>query len=120
MYEFKPELGSNWNQMGTIDGYVTIANGGAVGTTYLRGASVAKTTTGTYTITMENAYQALYPTLMYQCKATGTNLRTELGDYSASGKSVVFRIINSSGTATDPTTGCAVVVKIRVRKSATT
>lgn len=85
-----------------ISGIIPINSSAAVGTVVGRGFTVAKTGTGTYTITLEEAYNKLLGAQFTWLEAAASANGVKLVSHNVPSKTVVFKTCpNSSGTATD-------------------
>lgn len=101
--------------------YAEIAIAGSGAPTLTRGtgvASVAKGTTGVYTITLQDAYSRLMFADVAVLSASAQNLNAQLQsqDVSASSKTVVFRT-QAAGAAADPSSGSVLYVKLELKNS---
>lgn len=103
-----------------LDGYANIALDASVVSNTITGvATVARTAAGTYTITLRDSYPALVGLhFQEQCLANSIFFKVIAGATDVSGaKTIVFKTCNTSGAATDTTTGIGVYVSIIVRKN---
>lgn len=101
-------------------GKVEIAADASVSSDSIIGASVAKTATGVYTITLEDKYTALMSANVTFKAATAVNLVPQVvSDDVVSAKTVVVRL-HASGTATDPSAVCTLNVCLILKNSSVT
>ena len=92
-------------QRGIVEvcGNVTIGAAGAVDVTTGTGFSIAHTTTGVYTITLDDQYQAFIAgncnVQFYTTTSTNFDLTAQFGLYVAADRTLVIRIWDHSGAA---------------------
>lgn len=99
---------------GTIQINASAAVAGSVG----NGFSVAKTGTGLYTITLEDAYMALTGGGLALQKAAAAAVFVEMvSNDVVTAKTIVLRTINGSGTAIDVAAAVDVVFEFHLRNS---
>lgn len=92
-----------------LDGYVQLASDASVTAEGILGASVAKTTTGIYTITLEDPYPALlHVGLTFHCPAT-----------NAAGLLKVVQVLNADGADCNGTLTNVKSIKVATCTSAT-
>ncbi len=112
-----PEAGSLSVMMGCADGYISIAADASVvaATSYLPpGVTVAHGSAGLYTLTFSRAYNQLFCKPTFQSTAAKA-LYAQNGAVTSS--TVEIRLVNGSGTATDPTAACGIVFEVRFKDS---
>lgn len=90
--------------------------GGAVTANAILGATVARSTTGTFTITMVDTFPELLACHISVMKATAQDLVPQL--VSISGKVITFKLLTGT-TATDVTTEAATLYITLVFKNST-
>lgn len=100
-----------------IAGSISIGSNAAVSSETIMGASVAKTGTGAYTITLEDAYPALLSCNLTVMAATAVDLVPQIVSADVvSAKTIVFKLLTGA-TATDPSAACKVQVMIVLKNS---
>jgi hypothetical protein len=100
-----------------IHGVISINSSAAVTGSTIRGASVAKTGTGLYTITLDDSYPALESAQFTLLAATAVDLVPQIVSADVvSAKTIVVRL-NTGATATDPSAACQIHVALRLRNS---
>lgn len=115
-----PEAGSLSVMMGDADGYVAIAADASViaATSKLPpGVTVAKTETGVYTLTFSKPFNLLVCTPTFQSTAA-VALFAQNGLVTT--QTVAVRLVNGSGTATNPSAACGFAFHIRFKDSSVT
>lgn len=99
-----------------IEGIVTLSAAGAVVTQDIPGATIAKTGTGTYTITLQDKYSKLMG-IYSQLGSTAQDLQAVPGAADVvSAKTVVINT-KTAGVNTDPSATATLYVKIVLRNS---
>lgn len=107
-----------------LDGYVQLAVGGAVVAENMLGASVARTGTGIYKVTLENevggkatSFPRVLSAQVQLVTATNQALFCQIEQFLSNGvhsitnvDSFTFKIVNSSGVPTDVGLVCGVVI----------
>ena len=112
-----PEAGSLSVMMGNADGYISIAADASViaaTSSIPPGVTVEKTATGVYTLTFSRAYNQLFCKPTFQSTAAKA-LFAQNGTVTSS--TIEIRLVNGSGTATDPTAACGIVFEVRFKDS---
>lgn len=108
-----------WVNPGCVvfSGSFDVGASGAVGTLYgCRGVTVAKTATaGTYTLTLEKAMQGLVSFSLNLKSDTGLFVQVDTETVSTDGV-VTIQCLNTSSTATNPTSGDRVSFLLEVDK----
>ncbi len=103
-----------------MSGVISINASAAVTGETIVGASVAKTGTGQYTITLEDAYNECKAVQLQLGAATAVDLVPQVVSVDvASAKTVVFKLLAGS-TATDPAAACNVQVLLVLKNSSVT
>jgi hypothetical protein len=110
--------GSLNREVVTLYGKVTTSTAGAVSSQKSKGFSVARTGTGAYTITLENAYADL---LGVQVTVVGANTASKgltpvVTTSSVTNKSLVVQLVSAPGTAADVVDGAVVVFAITLSR----
>jgi hypothetical protein len=102
-----------------ISGVIPLSAAAAVGTVVGRGFSCAKTATGTYTITLEDAYSKLLGAQLTWLEAAASANNAKLVSHDViSAKTVVFKTApNGSGTATDVAAACEIHFSLKLANS---
>lgn len=100
-----------------IAGSATVATGtGGVTASNVLGATVARSTTGTFTVTMQDAFPELLGAHISVSKATAQDLVPQIT--SLSGKVLTFKLLTGT-TATDVTSEAATLYITLVFKNST-
>lgn len=100
-----------------IHGQVSLSAAGAVVSSTIRGASVAKTGTGLYTITLDDKYNALMSANVTFQAAAAADLVPQIVSADVAGaKTIVVRLCTGA-VATDPAAVCTLNVAILLRNS---
>jgi len=104
-----------------ITGRINLSAAAAVSSTSGKGFSVAKTTTGTYTITLQDVYPELIGCALVKLEAAaGALLPMLVSESVASAKTVVLKTApGNTGTATDTAAAISIFFTL-VLKNATT
>lgn len=124
--QFREEVKCLQNDLVILEGHVVIGSTGAVGTTSGAGiASVARTGTGAYTITLTQAFHRLLGcSVMFSGTDASTVFIAQVNsaavDTDVKAKTVKIICRNASGVAVDPTENNIMNVVIMARKSAVT
>lgn len=102
-----------------IQGIINLSAAAAVASTVGTGFSVAKTTTGTYTITLADIYPALEAAEFTLFEAAGGALLVKGVSHSvaASPATVVVKTCNTSGTATDTAAAISIHFALRLKNT---
>jgi len=101
--------------------YATITIGGTGAPTLTTGygiASITRTSAGLYVLTLTDYYSALKSFSVVHVNSTAEDLKFQVktNGISSSSKSITFFTL-AVGTATDPTSGDVLLVKIEVKNS---
>lgn len=100
-----------------LGGIISIAADASVSGETILGASVAKTGTGQYTITLEDSYPELLACNLTLAAATAVNLVPQIVSADVvSAKTIVFKLL-AVATATDPSAVCKVHVSLKLKNS---
>lgn len=115
---FFPTRGSLNREVVTLYAKVTTSTAGAVSSQKSKGLSVARTGTGAYTITLENAYADL---LGAEVTIIGANTASKgliplVTSQSVTTKSLVVQLVSAPGTAADVVDGAVVVFAITLSR----
>lgn len=102
-----------------ISGVIPLSAAAAVGTVVGRGFSCAKSGTGTYTITLEDAYSKLLGAQLTWLEAAASANNVKLVSHDViSAKTVVFKTApNASGTPTDVSAACEIHFSLKLANS---
>lgn len=104
-----------------LDGYVGLDTSAAVvaASTVFPNATVAKTTTGVYTITLANPFpKIVFVGAHWAANAAASGLRCEVGPVTVGATtSVVIRTTNAAGAATDTGVAGGFWVQIKVKNT---
>ncbi len=113
-----------------LDGYIQLAADATVTSETIMGASVAKTTTGIYTITLEDSYpKLLHVGLTFHCPATNAAGLLKVvqvldvdgadcnGDLTNVKSIKVATCTSSTGAAADVSVACGMTVHIVLKNS---
>lgn len=101
-----------------ISGKVSIAADASVSSETLKGASVARTAAGVYTITLDQAYSSCLSAVITFQAATAVDLVPQVVSSDVtSAKTVVVRL-HTGGVATDPAAVCSLNVFLLLKNSA--
>ena len=117
---YAPLLGSLSRKVVVLAGQINLSAAGAVVSESIVGASVAKTGTGTYTITLDDKYAAcLSCNLTFQA-ATAVNLVPQVSSIDVvTNKTIVFKLL-AAAVATDPSAVCVVNVSLLLSNTSVT
>jgi len=100
-----------------LHGIISINSSAAVTGETINGATVAKTGTGEYTITLDDKYPAIEACELQLEAATAVDLVPQVVSTDVVGaKTIVFKLLAGS-TATNPSAACKVHVALRLRNS---
>lgn len=118
MRRFQQFLFSLVRKLTCLSGQISIASDATVSSNTIQGAaSVARTGTGEYTITLSDGYVALLACNLTAQAATAVDLVPQIKSNDVvSAKTVVFRML-AGATATDPSAACVVHVRLLMRDS---
>ena len=104
-----------------LDGYVCLDSSAAVvaATTKFPNASVAKTTTGVYTITLADPYPYIVGvSATYTCLTGSTGIRCEVSKVlTGTTTSVVVKTTNAAGAPVDVSVPCGFYVVIKCKNT---
>lgn len=84
-----------------------------------RGYSVAYTTTGTYTITLTDTYNALLSAIVTYQNGTATDQFVQVGSVDLSARTIVIRVWDISGGAASDVTGPTINFELYLKDSST-
>ena len=87
-------------QVKIVAGSAAFNSSGVIGTQNFSGASVARTGTGAYTITLTDVYPALVGANIIISKATAADLVPQINSVNLSSKTISFRLLTGA-TPTD-------------------
>lgn len=114
---FTKHLGSLEKGIVEIMGVISIASDASVTSESIKGASVAKTGTGEYTITLEDSYVSLLACNLTFVAATAADLVPQVKSYDVvTAKTIVFRLC-AAAVATNPSGACEVHVSLKLKNS---
>lgn len=114
---FKPLHGHFNSGVALIDGYVDIAADASVSSSAVDGATVTKTGTGQYTVTLADTYNELLACNLTVQAATAVDLVPQVVSQDvSSAKTIVFKLL-AAATATDPSAVCRVYVSLKLKNS---
>lgn len=101
-----------------LSGKIVVGAAGAVTSSSIKGASVARSSAGVYTITLEDAYVSLLACQASLLAALTTALKVcvQSADVS-SAKTIVLRVDNAIPAAADPASGNEIHVVIVLKNS---
>jgi len=103
-----------------IQGTISIAADASVSSESIVGASVTKTGTGEYTITLDETYNALMACNVTLEAATAVDLVPQIKSTDVSGAKTVVINLNAGATPTNPSAVCKIHVSIFMRNSSVT
>lgn len=108
---FFPEEGSKARYMKRVQGKCTFGSG-AIGTSSISGATMTRSTNGTYTVTTDDAFYRLKSaSIVFNANsATPVDLVPQLYSVDAQAKSLKFKLLTGT-VATDPSSGAEVYVE---------
>jgi hypothetical protein len=114
---FCKEIGSLERGMVFMSGVLAIASDASVTSESLLGASVAKTGTGEYTITLEDSYVSLLSCNLTLEAATAVDLVPQIKSVDVvSAKTIVIRLL-AVATATNPSAACKLHIALKLKNS---
>lgn len=112
-----PIRGTLDREVSILSGVVSIAADASVSSDTLKGASVARTAAGTYTITLEDKYSSLLSANLTLLAATAVDLVPQLvSETVSSTKLIVFKLL-AAAVATDPAAVCKVHVCLMLKNT---
>lgn len=110
-------LYSKTKMLTAIQGIVSIAANAAVSSESIIGATVARTGTGEYTITLSDKYNAMVACHLTMEAATAVDLVPQVKSTDVSGAKTIVVNLNAGATPTDPSAVCKLHVSIFMRNS---
>lgn len=102
----------------SIHGQIGInASAAVIDSKSIRGATVTKSGTGQYTVTLDQKFNALMEVQLTLQAATAVDLVPQIVSHDVSGaKTIIFKLL-AGATATDPSAACTVHFKAFLRNS---
>ena len=100
-----------------IQGVISIAANASVSSSSIIGATVTKTGTGEYTITLAETYNAMMATNLTLEAASAVDLVPQVESTDVSGAKTIVINLNAGATPTNPSAVCKIHVSIFMRDS---